>query len=235
MWRARRLLPFVAAAWLPACDEAAAPGGSPSTFDVYVYVELDDAVGMGAADLPVAATVTVTSNAGDLVLVDSTGADGHAGFDDIPSGGYIISHVATARTAELELRGSAVQTVVAPFGGGTVETQFIYGFAPGVLTGVAYRDDNESGSFESGLDSVFAAVPVLVYAGPDTTGTAAATGASGSDGLFDLGQLEPGDYTLLVRPRVGTAVVGGNPRPVTIAAGDTTFHEIEFVGEPVDS
>lgn len=218
---------------LVACDEGAGPQGSPSAFDVFVYLELDDSAGMGDDDQPVRATVTVSGD-DDLLLVDSTGADGHVRFEDLASGTYTVSHVATDPPPEIRLRGSPAQSVVAPFAGTDVETRFVYGYRPGLLIGVAYRDDDASGAFEAGLDSVFEGVQVRVFAGADTTEAELASDVSDADGMFDLGELEPGEHTLLVQPRVGTAVVGGNPRPVTIVAGETTFHAIEFVGEPLD-
>lgn len=225
------LLALLAAAGT-ACEDGEAPEGSPSVFDVFVYVEVDDSVGMGEADEPVSATVTVAANDDDLVLVDSTGADGHVRFDDIPPGAYTISHVATSQPQGSELTGSAAQTVVALLAGDTVVTRFVYAFAPGSLAGVAFRDDNGSGEFESGMDSTFAGVAVLAFAGVDTLGTAAAGDTTGADGAFDLGELARGEYTVLVRPIAGTTVVGENPRAVTITAGAATDLEIELVGDP---
>ena len=216
-----------------ACEEGTSPAGTASSFDVYVYVELDDTAGMGAGDLPVAATVTVAGE-NELLLVDSTGADGHVRFEGLRSGSYTVSHVATSQPPATEIRGSPAQTVVAPFEGIDVETRFIYGYAPGTLTGVTYRDDNGSGAFEAGLDSVFGEIELLIFAGSDTTAAATASTESGEDGRYDLGELEPGAYALLIRPRTGTAVVGGNPQPITIVAGEPTFYPIEFVGEPID-
>ena len=236
-WRARstsvRLALLAALPLLVACDEGAGPEGSPSAFDVFVYLELDDSAGMGDDDLPVRATITVSGD-DDLLLVDSTGADGHVRFEGLASGTYTVSHVAADPPPEIRLRGSAAQSVVAPFGGTDVETRFVYVYRPGQLIGVAYRDDDGSGAFEAGLDSVFEGVRVRIFAGADTTEAELAADVTGDDGLFDLGELEPGEHTLVVGPRVGTAVVGGNPRPVTIVAAATTFHAIEFVGDPLD-
>ena len=109
-----------------ACDDGAGPADESSTFDVYVYVEAGDTAGMGPLDEPVRATVTVAANTSDLVLVDSTGSDGHVGFDEVPAGAYTVSHVATAPPPGTTLSGSAVQTVVAPSAGDSVETRFVY-------------------------------------------------------------------------------------------------------------
>lgn len=216
-----------------ACDDGAGPDGDPSDLDVYVFVEMDDSAGLGAGDLPIRATVTVASQVGDLVLVDTTGADGVVRFPQLPAGAYSVSHVVTAAPAGAELQGNASQTVVTPFGGDTVvDARFIYRLDQGGVEGVVYRDDDGSDDYGVGLDSTYAGFAVLIWAGADTLGAPAAADTTGADGRFDLGQLEGGDYTLLVRPRVGTAIVGGNPRPVTVTAGSVAFLEIEIVGDP---
>lgn len=215
-----------------ACEDGEGPTGEPSTFDVFVYIERGDSVGMHADDTPVSATVTVAANDDDLVLVDSTGADGVVSFPNLPPGGYTVSHVATPAPAGTELDGETAQTVLATFAGDTVVTLFIYRPLPGSLSGVVYRDDDGSDAFEAGLDSTFAGFEVAVYAGDDTLDVAVAEDTTGADGAWDLGELAGGEYTLLVRPITGTAIVGGNPRPVTIVEGMPTELEIEIVGEP---
>lgn len=217
-----------------ACDDGSGPEAKPSDFEVHVYVEQDDSVGMGAADQPVPSLVTVASTFDDLVLVDSTGADGRVTFAQLPSGGYTITHAPTTPESALELQGSATQTVVAPFGGGPVLTRFVYGIAPGALTGVAFRDDNGSGGFEADEDAVFEGVVVRVFAGAeaDTTGTPIAQDTTDADGRFDIGELVGGDYTLLATAIDGTAIAGANPRDVTIVAGDSAFEALELTGDP---
>ena len=44
--------------------------------------------------------------------------------------------------------------------------------------------------------------------------------------------LDAGEYLVLVRPLAGTAVVGPNPRPVTIEPGAETTLDIELSGDP---
>lgn len=116
---------------LAGCDDGAGPTPGPSTFDVYVYVEVDDSTGMGALDEPVSATVSVASHSDeDGARIDSTGADGHVRFEDIAGGGYTVAHVATSVPAGAELTGSAAQSVFAPSAGDTVDTRFVYRFVP---------------------------------------------------------------------------------------------------------
>lgn len=227
----RSLLPLMAAA-LVGCEDGEGPTGDPSAFDVFVYVEVDDSAGMGETDVPVPAIVTVASTYDDLVLVDSTGADGHVRFDDVPPGAYTVSHVITAQPTGAEPSGSSAQTVIASFAGGTVDTRFVYRFRSGTVSGVVYRDEDGSGDFESGLDSTFAGAFVLAFAGSDTAGTAAAGDTTGADGAWSLAELPAGEYVLLVRPPTGTSVVGDNPRPITLEAGGTVVVDIELTGDP---
>lgn len=229
---ALRAAALLALPLLAACEDGSGPDGSPSDFVVQAYVEVDDSVGMGAADMPVSAVVTVASMFDDLVLTDSTGADGQVTFPDLPAGAYTVTHAFVAGPGGAELQGNASQSVVAPFEGGTVTTRFVYAFEPGSLSGVVFRDDNGSGAFEVGSDSIFRDVAVLLFAGADTLGTPVASDETDEDGLFDLGDLENGGYTLLVRAPANTAVVGANPRPVTVAAGEPAFLAVELLGDP---
>ena len=215
-----------------ACEDGTGPGGTPSDFEVHVYVETDDSAGMGAEDVPVAATVSVASNFDDLVLTAETGEDGIATFADIPPGAYTVTHVPSDLPDGAEPDGSASQTVVAPLNGDTVLTRFVYEFAPGSLSGVVFRDDNGSGSFEQGQDSTFEGFQVRVFAGSDTLGGAVAADTSEADGSYDVGELARGDYLVLVRPLDGTAVVGDNPFPVTITAGSASVVDIRIEGDP---
>ena len=229
---ARTLLPLLALAGV-ACEDGEAPTGGPSAFEVFVYVEVDDSTGMGEADVPVSATVTVASDFDDFVATDETGPDGRVRFEDIQPGAYTVSHVVTDQPPGSELVGSTAQTVVAGFAGDTVvDTRFIYRFQPGSLAGVVFRDDDGSGGFDAGLDSTFAGVAVLAFAGADTVGTPAGADTTGADGLWSIGGLDAGEYLVLVRPLAGTAVVGPNPRPATIEAGAETSLDIELSGDP---
>ena len=226
--RAALLAALVPAA---ACEDGTGSEGAPSTFEVQAYVELDGTAGMTAGDQPVSAVVTVASNSDDLVLVDSTGADGRVFFDDIPAGAYTVTH-APSSPEGLDLIGSPSQTVVAPFAGDSVVTRFVYALAAGTLTGVTFRDINGSTFYEAGEDSVYRDVDLLLFAGADTLGTPVATTATDDDGVYDFGAQAPGEYTLLVREPALATVLGANPRAITIAPGDTTFHAIELVGDP---
>ena len=217
---------------LAACDDGSGPEGDVSTFEVQVYVESGDSAGFNAGDTPVSATVTVASNFDDQVLVAETGTDGTVTFADIPAGGYTVSHVATDGAGGATLQGSAVQTVVAPFAGDSVLTRFIYAFVNGAVSGVVFRDDNGSGAFEEGQDSVFAGVALELFEGGSATGTPVATATSDATGAYAFADIEQGAYTLSIDPVPNTEIVGANPRPVAIVAGETTEANVEITGDP---
>lgn len=217
---------------LASCDDGVGPSGDISDFEVQVYVEDGDSVGMNASDTPLEANVSVTSNLDGEVVVAETGPDGVASFADLPAGSYTVTHTLTNGDAGLDLQGSATQTVVAPFDGGTVITRFVYGYDPGTLSGVVFRDENGSTFYEAGQDSVYRNVVLVLFAGADTMGTPEATVTSDDDGTYDFGEHPIGEYRIIVREPTNTFVLGANPREVSIAAGEATFHPIQLVGDP---
>ena len=217
---------------LASCDDGVGPSGDVSDFEVQVYVEEGDSVGMHASDTPLEATVSVTSNLDGEVLVAETGPDGVASFADLPAGSYTVTHTLTNGDAGLDLQGSATQTVVAPFAGGNVITRFVYAYDPGTLGGVIFRDENGSTFYEEGQDSVYRNVVLVLFAGQDTIGTPEATVMSDEQGTYDFGEHPIGEYRIIVREPANTFVLGANPREVTIAAGQPTFHPIQLVGDP---
>jgi hypothetical protein len=229
---ARAAAPLLAFALVAACDDGVGPSGQNSDFEVHVYVEQDDSVGFGAGDLPLEAAVSVTSNLDGTLLVAETGPDGIATFGDLEPGSYTVTHALTGATTGIELDGAAAQTVVAPFVGGTVVTRFIYDYQPGTLSGVLFRDENGTTFYEAGQDSVFRDVVVVLFAGTDTLGTALTTDVSDDDGMFDFGERPAGEYRIVVREPAGTFVLGANPREVSVAPAEATFHAIELAGDP---
>lgn len=216
-----------------ACDDGTGPDGKPSDFEVQTYVEIDGTAGMSAGDLPLEATITVTSNADGSVLTAESGPDGIATFASLPAGSYTVTHAITGGTDGIDLQGNATQTVVAPFAGDQVVlTRFIYRFEPGTLAGVVFRDENGTTFYEEGQDSVYRDVVLVLFAGEDTLGAPAATDTTDDAGMYDFGERAVGEYRIIVREPAGTVVLGANPREVSVEPGAATFHPIEMIGDP---
>lgn len=122
----RRCAKLVALLSLAACDVPAQVDRGESDLYVQVYVERDDSAGMGAADTPLRASVTLQGNQTTVERVDSTGADGLVIFEALPPDAYLMSHEPSALPDGLERVGSYRQTVVAPTAGDSVLTRFVY-------------------------------------------------------------------------------------------------------------
>ena len=138
----RRIAPVLACVLIAACDDPQRVDRAPSDFHVQVYVERDDSVGMGEADTPLRADVTVEGQERVFEAADSTGPDGIVAFLELTHGAYTVSHEPSALPTGLELVGSYRQTVVAPPAGDSVVARFVYRDTTTVIPpeGVAAHD-----------------------------------------------------------------------------------------------
>ena len=111
---------------LAACSDPQQVDRSPSDFYVHVYVERDDSVGLSSGDTPLRASVSVSAREGEFEAADTTGPEGIAVFREVPFGAYTVSHEPTELPQGLARSGSHRQTVIAPAGGDSVVTRFVY-------------------------------------------------------------------------------------------------------------
>jgi hypothetical protein len=201
--------------------------GSASTLSVRVYVDADgDGAFSAATDLPVSAIdVTVSGPDGDVTQAADGG--GLATFQLAP-GSYSLSVAGTGPGGAV-LATATHPTVVAPFRGGELTAEFRYGFSPGGLSVVVYRDDDASGTFDPAQDTPAPGVAAALTQGGDTV----ASGVTDAGGTVTFPSVRPGDYSLELTPFPTIQLVGGNTHAVTIPAAGTTDLEIVFTGNLV--
>jgi hypothetical protein len=120
--------------------------------------------------------------------------------------------------------------VVAPVSGGTVSTEFRYVYNPGSITGVIYRDDDGSGTFNPDSDTPAPGMTVRLYAGEGTTGEPLAETATSAAGAYEFHTLRPGRYTLAVVPFPTTDIVEGATRVVDVLPAQALSAEFVFTG-----
>jgi DNA/RNA endonuclease YhcR with UshA esterase domain len=224
----------LAVAALAGCsDSGLGPDGTPSPVAIRVYVDTDASGTFTASDRPVqGATVALSENGGSSSFQATTGADGVATLDAVPTGSYTAS---ITDTGDLPAGAvlSSVRSVTVRTGpsGSEVSGEFRYSFLPGTISGRVYRDDDASGAFESGKDTPAPAFEIRLYAGADTTGAAVDSTRTDDAGLFTFDLLQPGSYTVLVRtPSSGVAITGGAIRSVTVAGDQAQTLDLKFTG-----
>jgi DNA/RNA endonuclease YhcR with UshA esterase domain len=149
---------------LAACDDGTAPTGEISTVEVRAYVDMDgDNEFTPDFDEAVTdATVTLTPSDGGTPITATTDAAGLATFTAVEPGTYTAAIAAEATPDDAELISQASPTLVAPFEGAALTTEFQYAynfhsienvkameqgsavFVYGVVTAGqgTYRDDN---------------------------------------------------------------------------------------------
>jgi hypothetical protein len=227
----------LAVAALAGCSESGlAPDGVTSSVEIRVYVDTDASGTFTAGDRPVqGAIVALSENDGSSSFQATTDAEGVARLDAIPTGSYTAS---VSDTGDLPTGAvlSSVANVTIRTGpsGSAVSSEFRYAFPPGTISGRVYRDENDSGAYESGKDTPAPAFDVRLYAGADTTGTAIDSTRTSDTGLFTFDLLAAGAYTVLIRAPYTVAITGGASRSVTVAGDQPQVLDFEFTGATVD-
>lgn len=211
------------------CDEATAPKSELSTLTVQAYVDANGNGSLDSADDPLAgATVSLTSQAGNAGSA-TIGADGTASISGLEPGTYTLS-ISGASATGAELATASNPVIVAEFYGSQITAEFRYVYNPGGVTGVVYRDDNESGAFEDGEDLVAPGLAVTIYAGSSMAADPLETAMTDAGGAYSFAGLRPGTYTLAFEPFETIEFPDGDTRVVEVAAEANTVLDVEFTG-----
>lgn len=214
-----------------ACEEASAPQGQTSDLEVRAYVDADGSGTFGAGDVPIAGA-TITARAAGEAVTATTGADGIARFEGLQPGAYVLS-ISGVDVPGAVLSGAATPVAVAPFSGGQISREFRYAFFPGIVAGVVFRDDDESGDFDPEFDTPAPGMTVHLYRGSSAAGEPLATTVTDVAGAFSFDNLRPGQYLLELEPFETIEIVGGATRTVTVGAAESIEIEVLFTGSLV--
>jgi len=215
---------------LPGCDQSTAPAGTPAEVTVRAYVDVDGTGSFSAGDQAIeGATVQLEARDGGAGHTTSTDGEGIARFVGVDPGSY-TAHFDGSIPDGAVLSSSPRPTVVVPFQGGNIDAEFRFAFRPGDLSGVVYRDDDESGDFTEGVDAGAPGVTVRVYSGTDTSGEPRATTVTDGEGRFGFDGLRAGPNTLVFDHPETIEIVGGATQQVEVQPVGITELEVRFEG-----
>lgn len=210
------------------CNKNDVPVGTAAQVVVRVFVDADGSGDASATDVVVPGTVTLTGTGGTTQQV-TVDAAGKAIFDNVIPGSYRATIAVTPPSGAV-LASAPELTVVVPFAGGEVTTQFRFVFNPGSVSGVLFRDDNGNGTFDAGIDTPAPGMTVNLFIGSDGTKPPIAVTTTNSAGQFTFNTLRPGPYTVEVKAIPTITLVGGDIIPVTVTAAATTTTTKTFTG-----
>ncbi len=213
-------------------DQVLLQDGASSALAVRVYVDANGNGSFDAEDVPIA-SVTITAQGPGTALTATTDGTGLASFQ-LPPGSYSLS-AAGAAPAGAVLASAAKPTVVAPFQGESLTSEFRYSFFPGGVSGVVYRDDDTSGDFDPAEDTPAPGIQVNLYAGSAVGGDVLSSTNTDNGGAFTFPGLRPGTYTIDVIPFPTIEIVGGNSQTITVNPQGDTDVLVEFTGSLVVS
>ncbi|MFW5905137.1 MAG: SdrD B-like domain-containing protein, partial [bacterium] len=215
---------------LTACDEPTAPVGVAGEVTVRAYVDVDGDGSYGANDQGLEGfTVTLEQVDGDASHTATTDAEGAARFPGVEPGSYTAQWQGDAPAGAL-LSTPGDPVVVVPFQGGSIETELRFVFNPGELSGVLYRDDDESGDFTPGTDAPAPGVGVELYSGTEATGEPTAVTSTDGEGRFHFPRVRAGSATLVFDAPETIDIVGGSQQQVEVAPEAPTSVEVRFEG-----
>lgn len=217
-----------------ACSDPAIPEGTPGDIEARVFVDVN-ATGSFVAgeDEPVAGVgVELRTSAGEVVDSGSTDANGLVRFSGLRPAGYELRHdgagpdgavLATARTPSVRV----------PAQGGVQEVDFRYVFNPGSASGVVFRDDTGTGSFDPDGDFPGEGVRISLFRGASTGGEPDLEAVTDASGAFDFPRLRPGPWTMRIELPPPLELVGDAVRNFTVNPMAETRLDILFEGDQV--
>jgi DNA/RNA endonuclease YhcR with UshA esterase domain len=211
------------------CNDNKIPTGTAVTVSIRAYVDADGSGDYSTGDVAISGQITLTPVGGGSEHQATIGSDGTATFDHVGPGSYSASLSATP-PAGAELASAPTPTVVVPFRGGAVSSEFRYVLRPGTITGVLYRDNNANNTYDAGTDTPAPGMTVRLFATSDTTQAPLAATSTGNGGAFTFATLRPGTYTVVITPIPTINIVGGTVREVTVGADATQSVAVQFTG-----
>ncbi len=215
-----------------ACESPSVPEGTPGTVEVRAFIDQN---GSGdftpGTDTPVAGlSISLVGADGGQAGSASTGSDGVASFTGIRPGGYGVEFSGSAPEGALLASGTR-PSVSVPAQGGTVQARFRFVSTPGNITGLIYRDVDDSGSFDPAVDEAGEGFLVELFPGEEPVGEATAQMTTGADGTYTFDFLRPGSWTVQVTPPAPLELVGDGVRTLTVSAGATASADFLFEGD----
>lgn len=186
-----------ALALLAACDEAAAPKGTPGDLQVRAYIDRDASGAYSApADSGLAGVqLTATPQAGGDAIAATTDAAGLATFPDLAPGSYTIA-IAGGQPVGAVLTTNPQPTISVSFQGAVNGApEFRWSFLPLVVEGRIYRDDNGDGDYDQGTDTPGAGLYAVLKASTNNApGATVDSVVADTAGLFRFARVAPGSY-----------------------------------------
>jgi DNA/RNA endonuclease YhcR with UshA esterase domain len=213
-----------------ACDEPTAPAGIAGDVVVRAYVDIDGNGTFNAGDEGLQGrTVTLQGVDGQGSHTAATDDSGSARFPGVDPGSY-TAHLEGTAPEGARLSSASTPVIVVPFQGGEVTAEFRFVYDPGDLSGVLFRDDDESGDYTPGADAPAPGVTVRLYRGTEVSGEPRATTVTDGQGRFHFEGVRAGPNTLVFDAPETIEIVGGSSQQVQVQPGGFTEVEVRFEG-----
>ena len=225
-------MPLLAlAALLGACEEASAPEGARGAITVQAYIDTDASGTLTAGDSVLSGFGVSLLVDGAVVATEATDANGRVTFADLASDHYTVRADGTPPAGAV-LTTNPSPSAIVQFQGGADTVDYRFAFFPGSLSGRLYRDDDDNGTYDPGIDTPGAGLYVLLRAAPG--GTVLDSVVTDAGGVYSFPLVAPGTYTLEFE-NPGTIDFGaaGATRQVTVDPQLTLTTDAVFTGSLV--
>jgi hypothetical protein len=222
---------------IAACDEAAAPKGTPGDLSVRAYIDRDASGTFNTGDSALAGVQVhvgaVDGSSAGTSVTATTDATGLATFADLAPGSYKVE-ITGGMPAGAVLTTNPTPTVGVSFQGTvTGNPDFRFSLYPGTVSGQIFRDDDNSGGYTGG-DAVGAGLTVRLRADTGQAGAVVATTTTDNLGQFTFSLVAPGTYWVeLENPTTISYGTAGALRKVTVAPQTTIAVPGVFTGSLV--